>query len=374
MTDKEKKENKIRCGNAIRAAVFLCLIACVCVVCFKVFSFQDPEMSNVTFDQFYELEDDTVDCVMIGTSVMMRDFVVPVAYHDQGVAAYSLTCGAQPFVMTRYLMEEALKTQDPKVFVVDIKGSGRTPEQLKDYGFRKMIDNMKPSMTKFRAIKRVVDYSKGHDNGVDETGLSYYMPILQYHSLWNPDKRPEYNGMDYYKGYAVAPNMSFRVKGIDPLPVPTEKMDIPPEAEETWDDLLDYCDTIDSDVLFTISPYEATDEGMKRLNYIKAKIEDRGYELLDFRSKESMEAVGIDNEYCFYDNEHLNYYASLIYTDWLAGYLKDKYDLPDRRGDKRYASWEEEYQRLQNNMEDGLYADRYSEMMGKIREHKSDVQ
>ena len=369
---KPSKKKKLITGNAIRMIVFLCIIAFISFVCITVFDFDDPERSNETVDQFYALEDDTVDCVMIGASVTQRDYVVPVGFHDDGVAAYSLACGAQPFVMAKYLMKEALKTQDPKVFVIELKGSCRGPAGISEYGFRKMVDNMKPSINRFWTIKDIVEYSSGYKNGVDDTGLSYYLPFFKYHSLWNPSNRPKHNGMDYYKGYAVAPNISFKVRGINQIPVPEEKKAIAPETEEFLNELMDYSDTIDAEVLFIISPYGASYEAMKKMNYTKPLIEARGYKVLDFRTRESREAIGLNDGYCFYNREHLNYYGSLIFTDWFAKYLKDEYDLPDRRGDEKYAAWEEEYQRLQTNLKTGIYAEKYDKMMGEIEDREKE--
>ncbi|WP_240516399.1 hypothetical protein [Brachyspira sp. G79] len=42
----------------------------------------------------------------------------------------------------------------------------------------------------------------------------------------------------------------------------------------------------------------------------------------------------------FNDPNHLNYKGSAKFTRYLGKYLKENYDLPDRRGDPKYYSWE----------------------------------
>ena len=69
----------------------------------------------------------------------------------------------------------------------------------------------------------------------------------------------------------------------------------------------------------------------------------------------------------YYNREHLNYYGSLKYTDCITYYIKTHYDIPDRRGDEKYARWEQQYERLMENMET-TYAERYAAMMAVVNE------
>ena len=137
-------------------------------------------------------------------------------------------------------------------------------------------------------------------------------------------------------------------------------------------DLLDYSDSIDAEVVFIISPYEASYQALQKMNYTVPKIRARGYKVLDFRTKESREAIGLNDNYCYYNREHLNFYGSEIFTDWFSKYMKSEYGLPDRRGDKKYVEWEEEYDRLMANLETGIYAEKYDKMMNEIRENEKE--
>jgi hypothetical protein len=40
------------------------------------------------------------------------------------------------------------------------------------------------------------------------------------------------------------------------------------------------------------------------------------------------------------DSGHLNYSGNYKFTDYFGSILKEKYDIPDRRGDSRYVSWD----------------------------------
>lgn len=370
MSISEPKEEKIDKGifknNKVRLVIFLCLIAVVFIVCCCIFKFTDAERSNRVMENFYAEQENTVDCIYFGSSATQRGWVVPWAYHDEGVASYSMSCGTQPFVLTQYLMEEALKTQNPKLFIIELRGIAKGPDDIWDVAVRRMLDNMKMSVTKRHAIDAVVEYSSQGKNEVDKSKTSYYLPFLKYHSLWNPSKLPHYGGADQYKGYALEPNVTFLVREINPLEYTEENVQpIAPATEDVLNNLLDYCDTIDAKVMFVVSPYEASDMGMGKINYAKNIVEKRGYEVLNCLPEEVREEIGLNNKTCYYNREHLNLYGSRMYTDWLSRYIKENYGVPDRRGDKKYNSWNKEYKRLETNL-DGMYSDLVKSMNEKI--------
>ena len=45
----------------------------------------------------------------------------------------------------------------------------------------------------------------------------------------------------------------------------------------------------------------------------------------------------------FRDDDHLNYYGAQKITAHLGKYIKEHYDIPDRRLDPAYAKWNDDY-------------------------------
>ena len=355
---------------AIRALVFLGIAAVAVFVCSHILGFADSDRSNTTLEQFYQQDRDTVDCVYLGSSVSQRGFVVPAAFHDHGVASYSLTCGTQPFVLTKYLMKEVMKTQDPKLFIIELKGTCKGPDDIAEVALRRMVDNMKPSVNRYQAIHSAVSYASEGKNQVDKSGLSYYIPLVKYHTRWNPAMQPKEIGLDYYKGYVIDPEVTFKVRTIHPLEYTEDTYPIAKETEAVLNDLLDFCDTIDADVLFVISPYQASETGMGKLNYSRNIVEKRGYRCLNFLPASKREELGLEDMTSYYNQEHLNYAGSLLFTDYLCEYIQDQYGIADHRGDGAYGSWEAEYSRLEKNL-DGVYAEKVAKMKEKIKERRS---
>ena len=50
--------------------------------------------------------------------------------------------------------------------------------------------------------------------------------------------------------------------------------------------------------------------------------------------------MGINFDEDFNDESHLNYYGSCKFTKYIADSIKANYDIPDRRGDDRWESWD----------------------------------
>lgn len=355
--------------NSVRAAAFLLIAAMLVAGCSHLFRFVDAERTNTVMEQFYELEDDSVDCIFFGSSVTQRDYIPPVAFSEYGITSYLLASGTQPFWMTKYLMEETLKTQSPRLFVVELKGTCKSVDWTGDVHIRRILDNMKPSLNKLRIIKAIRHYFPEDRNGIDSTGLSYLFPIIKYHSQWSPNKRMKnFEDLDYYNGYSPVVKWTFNVKRFKKFKYDEHTLQIDGQTEEALNDLLDYCDTLDdTKVLFVMPPYQASADGMGKMNYSKQIIEARGYECLNLLPQEKRSEIGLSNRTCYYDKEHMNYYGALIYTKYFYNYLKENYGLEDKRGQKGCEKWESEYERLMNNL-DTRYRVRYTDMMAEIEE------
>lgn len=69
--------------------------------------------------KFYELEDNTVDVLFLGSSHAFEDFNTGVLWSDYGMAAYILAGSDQPLWNTYYYLKEALKTQKPELIVLE---------------------------------------------------------------------------------------------------------------------------------------------------------------------------------------------------------------------------------------------------------------
>ncbi len=70
-------------------------------------------------DAFRNLEEDSLDILVLGSSHAYVDINPAVLWSEYGIAAYDLCGSNQPMWNTYYYLKEALKTQTPKVVVLE---------------------------------------------------------------------------------------------------------------------------------------------------------------------------------------------------------------------------------------------------------------
>lgn len=340
--------SKVSRNNLIRCIIFLAILGAVFFYLNQAFTIADSEESKKNFNQFYSEKENSLDGVYFGASTANRYWVTPKAFHDTGIAIYNLATTSQPLVVTKYLMEEAEKTQNPKIFIVELRWAYKDANLMQEAFIRKVTDGMKFSLTKIRTVNAAVDFSLKGDNDIKDNKMDYYIPILKYHGRWNNGDLTTNDLLltrtkSPTKGFFLTPSASFRQVPQTPASYTTKTRALAPETEDMLKDLLDYCDTIDTNVLFVLSPHAAKEENVERLNEAVDMVRARGYDVLNFNTKEMIEEVGIDWDKDFFNANHTNVAGAEKFTGYLADYIAENYDIEDHRGDPEYKSWEESY-------------------------------
>ena len=122
-----------------------------------------------------------------------------------------------------------------------------------------------------------------------------------------------------------------------------------PIAEQSLYETLEYIREHNLNVLFVDSPkfFEGTE--MFRTNTVLNILAEEGFEYLTFYTEnyDGSFTVDLDPEKDFYNVSHVNYYGAEKYTEALAAYLNERYDLPDRRNDETVKKdWDGVYEEL----------------------------
>ena len=72
-------------------------------------------------NNLYAQAPDSIDVLAVGTSHLYAGINTNVLWSRFGIAAYDLCSAEQPFWISYYTIREALKTQHPKVILLDVK-------------------------------------------------------------------------------------------------------------------------------------------------------------------------------------------------------------------------------------------------------------
>ena len=176
------KKSKARMIICIVA--FLVLAAMLFLYLNKVFSMGDSDHNRQTFKAFYSETDNTIDVAYLGTSAANRFFINPKAYHDSGISSFTMATMGMPLFFVPTLMDEIEKTQDPELYIIELRWTLKKRDMLTDAHIRRVTDNLKYSDNKLKAIDEAFAFMDGSTGGLDDitdNKIEYLIPIIKYH-------------------------------------------------------------------------------------------------------------------------------------------------------------------------------------------------
>ena len=292
--------------------------------------------------KFYDEEENTLDVIYIGPSNVYLHFNPVLAYNLHGFTTGILSTDASPFIATKYLIKEASKTQKPVLYVVDLATMPIDFTSYKDGDFRKTIDSMKLSKNRSDLIDNFVEYKNSYNFEINSKS-DYYFSYLIYHNRWKEITKDNYEKNNYYyKGYFFSPYTT-KIEKHQQYNWITDKEELPKNNIKVLLELLEYIKLNDINVIFTIPVKVYSANINKRLNTAIDIINSYGYEVVNFNNEKELN-INFDKD--LYISSHLNVYGATKNTIYFSKYLKNNYELPDHRKDKKYNSWKEEFNRF----------------------------
>ena len=285
---------------------------------------------------FYAQDKNSLDVVFVGSSAVNRFFQPPLVWKDYGITSWSLSTGNMNAVNFPYLIKEIDKTQPDALIILSLNSF----KSLKVDKTRIMrcTNYLNFSLNKLEMIHDLADRAgyKGTER------LQFYFPIIQFHSRWPSLKSSDFthklNG--YKTGFSAGfflndqKDISKKIKITDDESVLTEDQ---AEFLETFLKFLEQCG---HDVLIVGSPQSFNGNvKQKQLNRICSIFREHGYECLNYINM--IDEIGLQTENDFYNINHTNIHGSIKFTDYLTGYLVEKYGLTDKRGLPGYKDWED---------------------------------
>lgn len=318
----------------------LCVVLLVGSLTYVALQQPDFAQTQDRFDDFKKFEDNTVDVIFTGTSGIDRYYISAQGFEDYGITAYPLTSDAQSAWLAVNMIEEAKRTQNPQLVVIDmrpfttmynkkvesIEAGVRYVTDTNCLSLKNRINAIEKSLTKLQTI--------APDHKFDKK--SFYLPLMKHHSAWASIEE----FIDEYAfaqlGFYMSPTRTVVTTPAfeDLTGVVSSKTDLHPVAQESLNELLDYLDTQEFEVLFINTPQGRSESEMSTNNKLCDILESRGYKYLMCKIDETYD---LEND--FYNSGHVNYYGATKFTDYFAQYLKDNYDLPDRREDTNCEYW-----------------------------------
>lgn len=323
--------------NIMKTILFLAIAVVLLLGVQRVLNVSNhfSEHTEMVFDGYYSEKENTLDAVLIGNSHIYKFWQSAFAWEQNGLATLPLSTSDMPASVVKNMAIEALKTQKPKVLVIDATEFAEAEADENNKIFL-ILNNMKFSSNYIDMIENYCDYTG--ITGLDK--MKYYFPILQFHSRWNDVKARDF--VATYPSYLNSCYLpDFLEDTIEDRPhVSTqERLPIAEKSEESLRDLLEWCAQQECEVLFLTSPVFLEEERLAMFNYVGDIIEEYGFDFLNYNDEGAFEQFGFEVGVDYQDKSHTNINGSWKFTQVFGQYLIDEYGLTDHRGESTYDSW-----------------------------------
>lgn len=287
----------------------------------------------------YYQKRNTIDVIMMGSSHVHCDIDTGLLWKDFGIAAYDYSAAEQPLWITYYYLQELCKYQKPKVMVLDLFSSALRKADYQYDWIRPNINGLRFSLNKLNMLAVSVEPEK-----IEE----YFPDFAFYHDRFSELEDEDFNyplehadEFKVFKGFTPYFNVEPQIK---PVLDQKKSTDLTLKQEIYLQKIIDYTKAHDIKLYLIVAPYVTNSDDEKVYNKVKKIAKNNEIDFHDFNY--DYDEMGLDFSRDFNDYSHVNYRGAVKFTKYLGNNLKASYDIPDRRGDSLYDSWEDEYKRV----------------------------
>ena len=187
----------------------ICLFITISVVfcCLQeLFLPKYPRESTAIVKGFGQLDKDSVDVLFMGASQMFSSIDAKRLTEEFGISSYDYGASRQMISTTEYYLDEALKTQHPKLVMIEsCEILHELSDDIRDEVIAYSYPPMPLSNEKFNYLLRDSD----HD--MLKTLEICYLPLLAYHNKWKSFEIKDLSETVFFDDYA-----DYSLRGFNP--------------------------------------------------------------------------------------------------------------------------------------------------------------
>ena len=278
---------------------------------------------------YYALPENTVDVLLLGSSHIGMNADPSVMWREEGIAAYACWAGMQPTWNTYYYLKECLKTQKPKLIIMDTYLATNDLEYSDYEAMVKTLIGMRFSRDKLEAIEV---------SAPPELRTHVLLGFPTFHYRYSDLTEDDFRYYFWQRDTTLqsVPSSNGAVEPIQILDTAAAigSAELTEKSGGYFLKIIEYCKEMDVPLLLVTAPYELTRIEQERYNTIARIAAKNGLTFLNFNA--FYQDVGIDPQVDFRDPGHMNDSGIKKYSRYLAAYAKAHYDLPDRREDPEH--------------------------------------
>lgn len=293
----------------------------------------------LTMQSLYAQPDDSIDVLLVGNSHSGINIDTATLFDEYGVAAYNLWGGVQPLWNSYYNIVEALKTQRPRLIVLEVMAATSDYEYSEEQNQIKNTAGMRLSKNKLEAVAA---------SAPEDRRLNLLLGFPLYHGRFDEltaeDFRhfPWSEGLEDFKGsslrYGVGQYDHVRVDDV------TETAPIMDKELDYLTRIIELCKGEGIPLLLLKTPSVERTATQPYLNSVAALAEENDLDFINMNLMDDELGITVDD---WSLDAHLNADGARKISRWLGEYFTEL-GIPDRRGDAAYQSWDVNSHRVNN--------------------------
>ncbi len=298
------------------------------------------ESTDVASRQIYEGEyKNKYDVVFIGNSHAYCTFYPKIFWQQHGIASHVFASSGQELYVSELYVKETIKNQTPKVIVLEVIGASM------NNGFVMGANNEFSMVHSYSALPPSIDKLQTLFYAFEEESLAdkFYplFPIITFHENWKYSDYDNFNAIDFekYQYNSGAVLHDILCEGLqEPQNLPESSIDFSEKSKESLLDIIDVCEENNIELVFTVAPYVISQESQQVMNKVEEIALANGIPFINYNNL--YDEIDIDFSKDFKDEGHLNIYGMEKVSAHFGNYLKDNFEILDRRGDEKYNDYD----------------------------------
>ncbi len=325
--------------NFIKFIIFISIVFILLIIIGKLLIPRDKVNNGegilYTMKGFYELEDNTIDVMFVGSSSVYRTISPMKLWEDYGITSYDYGIPSARIYMNYYFIKDVLRSQKPKVIFVDVT-TAYYPVREEEPARRKSFDYME-----FSSVKMEMMNDDAFDYDLDFLDkVSIIFPALRYKERRT---RPNiYYFTDNYhnisKGYVYDDRFKPSKNKFKYMQNRTKEYKMDEGNTEYMLKAINYCKENDIDIVLTAYP-NAASWNINASKSMEKFAEENGVKFLELNTHLS----GLDWDTDTGDEGvHTNILGANKTTKYVGEYIKNNYNFESHKDDKKYSIWNED--------------------------------
>ena len=290
--------------------------------------------------QYYNEKTD-IDVFFLGTSRIYYSMSPMEIWDKYGITSYNRGTPVQTLPVTYLFLKEIFLNHSPKLVIIDTTALNYLKRDT-TYRTKVAISNIDNFLFKLYAFKYVYGFNNDFFNNLNT--------INTYHYRWKELHKYDFINETYWKGrfagayindskwdkiHSIYPQKMYQNDNIT-----SSQLDA--EIIKYTDMIIQLAQDHNTSLLFIKPPNPTNDKELAMNKSFGDYLKQNKINFIDYNTIYNEIILDFNND--FKDNaHHLNLYGARKVMDHLIPYIIEHYNIPNRKNDPNYASWNEDY-------------------------------